>query len=131
QYRDTPYVGGMCLKAVQDAFSPPDNFRKVNWAMDAWDMEINSGAAQKNVPPKGVAVPIWFDLAGLNLARRQGGHIAISLPNGKVASASQAGKHSNLFIHNSINDLIKYYGQGIKYLGWSPWVEGVQIVKKS
>jgi hypothetical protein len=121
----------MCLKAVQDAFSPPDNFRKVNWAMDAWDMEVNSGAAQKNVPPKGVAVPIWFDLAGLNLARRQRGHIAISLPNGKVASASQAGKHSNLFIHNSINDLIKYYGQGIKYLGWSPWVEGVQIVKKS
>jgi hypothetical protein len=99
--------------------------------MSAWDMETRSGAAKTSSPPSGVAVPIWFDLTALGNDRTKRGHIAISLANGKVASASLGGYHANLYIHNSISDLMKYYGQGIKYLGWSSWLEGVQIVKAS
>jgi hypothetical protein len=129
KYRDVPYTGGLCLKATQDAFSPPDNFQKQAYAMAAWDMETRSGAAKTSLPPSGVAVPIWFDLTALGNDRTTRGHIAISLANGKVASASLGGYHTNLYIHNNISDLMKYYGQGIKYLGWSSWLEGVQIVK--
>jgi hypothetical protein len=130
KYRDVPYTGGMCLKATQDAFSPPDDFKKQEWAMQAWDMEVNSGAGKSTLPPAGVSVPVWFDLTKANTDRTKRGHIAISLANGTVASASLGGYHKNLYIHRNISDLMTFYGQGIKYLGWSTWLEGVQIAKE-
>jgi hypothetical protein len=130
QYRDVPYTGGLCLKATQDAFSPPDNFQKQTWAMQAWDMEVKSGAAQTTSPPLGVCVPIWFDLTALGADRIKRGHIAVHLADGKIASSTLGGVNNKLYIHDNINDLMKYYGQGIKYLGWSSWLEGVQIVKE-
>jgi hypothetical protein len=129
-FHDVPYTGGLCLKATQDAYSPPDNFQKQGWAMPAWDLEVKSGAGKTTLPPKGVDVPIWFDLTKLSHDRSKRGHIAISRADGSVASASLSGSWAHLYIHKNISDLIKFYGQGIKYLGWSSWLEGVQIIKE-
>lgn len=124
KFHSANYTGGWCLKAVQECFIPPDNFKKVGSATEAWQQEVKSGAAQTTLPPLGVDVPIWFSLGTTPL-----GHITISLSDGRVASSSLEGYHQQMYIHKNITDLLKFYGQGIKYLGWSCWLEGVQIAK--
>jgi hypothetical protein len=112
------YEGGLCLKFVRECFNVPA-FEAT--AMDAW----NKGHKIMGTPPFGVDVPVYF-----SLENNPAGHVAVRLADGRVASSSQAGKHSAPFYHGSIDALIKYYGQGIKYLGWSDVLGGTQIVKE-
>jgi hypothetical protein len=118
KFTPKPYEGGLCLKFVRECFGVPE-FAPT--AMDAWNKTHQITGA----PPKGVDVPVYFSL-GNNPA----GHVAVSLADGRVASSSLPGKHTVPYYHASIDALIKFYGQGIKYLGWSDKLGGVQIVKE-
>jgi hypothetical protein len=124
QYRDTYYTGGWCLAAVGRCFALTDTTHFVADAGLAWEQEVKSGAARTTRPPSGVAVPIFFSFADHSIS-----HIAVSLPDGRVASSSLTGYHTNMYIHKSITDMMDFYKSGIKYLGWSSWLEGSQIVK--
>lgn len=114
------YVGGFCLAAVRDAFGIDS---KYTTAMEDWQ----SGNQHKEAPPTGFAVPIY-----LSLGKEPAGHIAISLPDGRVASSTQAGTHQGLYIHPNLDDLVRVYAGangGASYLGWSEEVNDVNVIE--
>lgn len=113
------YVGGLCLKAVQDAYGTDHPYPT---AIAQW----NDGETQhQGSPPQGVASPIFFTMAG-----EPSGHVAINLPDGRVASSSQPGTHKGLYIHKDINDLISFYSPVYKltYLGWKEVVGTQEVI---
>ena len=81
-------------------------------------------------PPKGITVPVFF-----SLSKVPQGHVAIRLDDNYVASSSLPGYHSQGFLYkpDGIDNLVKDYTNSAngtcKYLGWSEYVAGVQVVK--
>lgn len=113
------YEGGMCLKACREVFGIP---AKYGTAMQDW----NSGVKYTSAPPPGVAVPVYF-----SLGTEPAGHIAIHLPNGRVASSTQNGIHKGLYIHPNMADLVRIYAKyngSCTYLGWSTEVNDTAVV---
>jgi len=116
-----PYVGGWCLKYVQDAFETDHPYPS---AMDAWNAGNGNHAGE--LPPAGVAVPVYFKLGSV-----PEGHVAISLSNGTVASSSLPGSNAEGFIYPNLQALIDDYGKyngGCTYLGWSEDVGTERVV---
>lgn len=114
------YVGGWCLKYVQDAYGTDHPYPT---AMAAWNAEP---LKHTDVPPLGITVPIYLALGNV-----PAGHVAIRLDDGLVASSTQAGSHPRPYLHSSLNDLIATYGKyngGATYLGWGEHVGSVRVV---
>ncbi len=112
-----PYVGGWCLKYVQDAFGTDHPYPN---PMDAWNANYGNGNHPNEQPPVGKTVPVYFALGNV-----PEGHVAISLDDGTVASSTQAGSHAEGYLHPSLQNLIDVYGQyngGCTYIGWSEYV---------
>jgi hypothetical protein len=119
-----PYVGGWCLKYVQDAFGTDHPYAS---AIDAWNANFGGGNHPGEVPPSGKTVAVYFSLGNV-----PAGHVAISLDDGTVASSTQGGSHSEGFIHPNLQNLIDIYAKyngGCTYLGWSEYVGSVQVVR--
>ena len=119
------YTGGWCLKAVADAFGVPWNLPD-RYAEALADWNANEGNHPGELPPAGVYVPVYFSLGDV-----PAGHIAIALPDGRVASSTFPGVHQGLYIHPSLNDLIAMYAPangGCTYLGWSETVDKLSVV---
>lgn len=115
------YTGGWCLKAVRDAFGIGARYAT---ATDDW----NSGNQHKEQPPGGLSVPVYF-----SLGTEPAGHVAIHLPDGKVASSTLSGTHKPLYIHPNMADMIRIYAKANRsctYLGWSEEVNNVPVVRK-
>lgn len=124
------YTGGWCLKAVADAFSIPANSpNRYASAIDDWNAEKAAGHTHSELPPKGVYVPVYFTLGTV-----PAGHVAISLPDGRVASSTQEGNHQGLYIHPNLNHLINLYAKyngSCTYLGWSETVDKLRVVNQT
>lgn len=118
---DITYTGGWCLQAVREAFGVA---AKYGTAMEDWQ----SGNQHVGTPPTGIAVPVYFSL-GIEPA----GHVAISLPDGRVASSTKNGTHKGLYIHPDLQDLVNIYAkynQGCTYLGWSTEVNDTPVIEE-
>ena len=116
------YVGGWCLKYVQDAFKTDHPYPT---ALAAWNAEPVA-TSHGEQPPLGITVPVYFSLGNV-----PAGHVAIRLSDGWVASSTLGGSHSTPYYHKSIEDLVAVYGQyngGCKYLGWGEHVCSVAVV---
>lgn len=117
------YVGGWCLKYVQDAFHTDHPYSD---AMTAWRANYGGGN-HTGVPPLGITVPVYFSLG--NLAY---GHVAIRLDDGWVASSTLDGAHAKPYYHKDLADLIAVYGKyngGCTYQGWSEFVGTTRVVQ--
>lgn len=111
------YVG-MCLAYAGRAFGITSG-PATAWL--AWQQipSVHKHANQKF--PKNVSFPVWFSGYGGD------GHVAVYTPKGIYSSPWQAGTtHAVL---SSISQLEKTYG--VKYVGWSTWIEGKQVIKES
>ncbi|MEB0288684.1 hypothetical protein QN355_19320 [Cryobacterium sp. 10S3] len=120
-----PYVGGWCLKFVQDAFGTDHPYSS---AIDAWNDNYGGGNHPGELPPAGKTVVVYFSLGDV-----PAGHVAISLDDGSVASSTQGGTHAQGFIHPNLQNLIDTYAKyngGCTYLGWSEYVGTVQVVSQ-
>jgi hypothetical protein len=122
------YTGGMCLEAVADAFGTPHVYPSAmaDWLSGEPAGDYGSGHNHHEAPPTGVSVPVYFSLGD-----EPAGHIAISLPDRRVASSTQNGTHKGLYIHPNMADLIRIYAEYHKtciYLGWSEGTENTAIV---
>lgn len=118
-----PYVGGWCLKYVQDAFGTDHPYAS---ATDAWDANYGGGNHPGELPPAGRTVPVYFSLGDV-----AAGHVAICMDDGTIASSTQSGSHAEGFIHPNLQNLIDVYGKyngGCTYLGWSEYVGTVRVV---
>ena len=119
-----PYVGGWCLKYVQDAFGTDHPYPS---AIAAWNANYGGGNHPNERPLAGITVPVYFTL-GTNT----NGHVAISLSDGTVASSAQAGSHPEGFIYPNLQSMINAYAKyngGCTYLGWSEYVGTVRVVQ--
>jgi len=117
-----PYTGGWCLKYVQDAFGTDHPYPN---ALAAWNANYG-GKNHTDLPPKGKTVAVYFWLGNV-----PEGHVAIHLDDGMVASSTQAGTHSQGYLHPNMQHMIDLYGKyngGCRYLGWSEYVGTVKCL---
>lgn len=117
------YVGGWCLKYVQDAFGTDHPYPT---ARAAWDANYGGGN-HAGEPPLGITVPIYLTINGV-----PAGHVAIRLSDGYVASSTLSGSHSTPYYHKNIQDLINTYASvygGMALLGWSEYVGSQRVVE--
>lgn len=90
-----------------------------------------------NYPQWGFAVPIWFDhwgTYGSPPTYANWGHVALWLGDGRVLTSPLLYKELDAKgvgnpIYPSIDAMMKTLGGGAKYLGWSEYMNGKQIVK--
>ena len=119
------YVGGWCLKYVQDAFGTDHPYPS---AIDAWNANYGNGNHPNEQPPS-KTVPVYFSLGNV-----PAGHVAISLDDHTVASSTQAGTHPSGYLHPNLQNLIDVYGKyngGCTYLGWSEYVGTVHVLQSA
>lgn len=115
------YIGGWCLKYVQDAYGTDHPYPT---AIAAWNAEPNK---HYDVPPLGITVPVY-----LSLGNEPAGHVAIRLDDGYVASSTLGGSHGGPYLHKSLDDLVAVYAKyngGAKYLGWGEHVGTQHVVE--
>lgn len=128
---------GWCLRQTQAVFAAPVKYAT---AREAWDNQVGRHAGE--LPPRGVSVPIWLDHWGsYGRPAKWGnfGHVATSLPDGRVLTSPLLTKHLNRWdqvkgemvgsaIYPSIQALQKDIGGSPTYLGWSEYMNGKQVV---
>lgn len=93
----------------------------------AWDENYGGGNHPGELSPTGFYVAVYFELGST-----PAGHVAIMLPDGRVASSTQSGYHTTAYIHPNLQDLIDIYAKyndGCTYLGWSEYIGKLQVVK--
>jgi len=121
---NTSYVGGLCLKFVQDSFHTDHPYPS---AIDAWNANYGGGNHPNELPPSGKTVPVYFSLGNV-----EAGHAADALDDGLIASSTQLGYHSKPYFHPNLDDLIAVYAKyngGCTYLGWSEYVGTIRVVE--
>lgn len=128
---------GWCLRFTQTAYQSPIKYLS---ARAAWDGQRGRHTAR---PPKGVSVPIWFDhwgTYGSPAYYANWGHVALWLGNGQVLTSPL--KNSQLLrwdplkgiwvgrgVYASIEAMQRDLGGNPKYLGWSEYLNGRQVVR--
>lgn len=79
--------------------------------------------------PQGVSFPVWFEWWGdLGSGRQRYDHVAVYHTDGKVWSSPLAGTGRAWFA--TIDDLVRAFGGGMKYLGWSEDISNVRVIKE-
>lgn len=123
-----PAYRGWCLKYVDDGVGAT---KRQPSAQRSYEVAANSGATRAGDPPVGFWVPIYFSLnsgayAGL-------GHVAWAFNHGNGwievhDSETRTGARS---VYRNIQEVLTWFRrQNPKYLGWSLWVDGVQVVEE-
>lgn len=92
---------------------------KYPYASADWDNNIQH--RDRNFPA-GVAVPVYFNWVGtLSGERRNWGHIAVRLPDGRIWTD---GKY-----YGSVDALSANYLSGSSYVGWGEMVNNIRVVQ--
>jgi len=107
---------GWCLWYAEEVFSTPHIY---NTAWEAWTKTKHKHLDQKF--PSSVSFPIWF--SGANGA----GHVAIFAPKGIYSSPRDFSTGHQVW--TSIAQVEQKYG--VKYVGWSEDLAGVQLIKEN
>lgn len=120
-------VRGWCLKFVDDAVNAPN---RQPTAQKSYDIESKNGNIRTGEPPVGLWVPIFFSLtkgayAGL-------GHVAWAFNhgNGWIEVHDSETRPGARPVYTNIGQVLAWFGAyAPQYLGWSYWVDGVQVVE--
>lgn len=113
-----PCTPGMCLVYVREAFGIQSKYPSASANWDASTTKHDD----RNFP-QDVWLPIWFSLDD-----NPHGHVALRQPDGSVWSASDPNANDPVH-HESINDIERYYGGKLHYLGWTEDVCDEKIVR--
>lgn len=114
---------GWCLSYARRVFGRPV-VEATAWA--GWQ---NTKFKHKNRNfPKGVSFPVWFDWWGdVGNGRHRYGHVAVVHTDGRVWSSPLSGHGRAWFA--SVDDLVRAFGGGMKYVGWSEDISGARIIE--
>jgi hypothetical protein len=121
---DVVETAGWCLQYARRVFGAP---AVESTAWQAW-MMTEHPHEDRNFPD-GVAVPVWFDWkgdVGDGFIFRYG-HAAVRAADGKIWSSPLSGRGSARF--NSVDDLTRAFGNGMKYVGWSDDISNVKVIE--
>ncbi|MFC8008922.1 hypothetical protein [Streptomyces cinereoruber] len=115
---------GLCLQFARRVFHAP---AVEGTAWEGWQ-NTKYKHSDRNFP-QDVAVPVWFDWTGdIGSGRRRYGHAAVRHSDGKIYSSPLTGYGRAWF--NSVDDLAREFGGGMKYVGWSKDISGVKVVEE-
>lgn len=115
---------GMCLSYARRAFGAPV-VEKTAW--QGWE-NAKGRHADRNFPA-GAAVPVWFDWWGQlpgDQQKYQYGHVAVRAADGRIWSSPLSGTGRAWF--NSVDDLVRAFGGGMRYVGWSRDISGKEVI---
>lgn len=112
---------GMCARFQYNVFGGRNGWGFAT-AADAWRGQANQHPGE--LPPEGVAVPIW-----LSWDKDPAWHAAVSLPDGRVLSSPVYGSKKGQQIFPTIAALIAAFGGGMHYLGWAESLDGTRVVE--
>ncbi|MFN3004973.1 hypothetical protein [Mycolicibacterium wolinskyi] len=122
---DITEKAGMCLSYSRRAFGAPA-VEPTAW--DAWTKA--KYRHEDRAFPEGVAHPVWFywknKLPGDTVAQEYG-HVAVRKADGKIWSSPLSGVGRAWF--NSVDDLVRAFGGGMRYVGWSEDISGVKVIE--
>ena len=96
----------------------------------SWDNWKNLKYKHQNRDFPDASVPVWFNWWGKlkgDLTKKQYGHTAVRDKSGRVYSSPLSGKGHAWF--NSIDDLVKAFGNGMEYVGWSEDINNIRVVQ--
>ncbi|MEW5808620.1 MAG: Ig-like domain-containing protein [Actinomycetota bacterium] len=119
---------GWCLRFVDDTVNAP---ARSGTAQLAYERQVSFGNITTGEPPVGVWVPLFFSIGSGPYAGQ--GHVAwaYNYGGGRMTirdSETQTGARA---VYTNIGQVTSWFGsQNVKYLGWSTWVDGRQIVEK-
>jgi hypothetical protein len=116
---DIPCTPGWCLVYVRETFGigPKHPTATAGWQAS------NSKHADRNFP--NAWVPVWFSLSD-----EPAGHVALRQPDGSIWSSSHPTRKRPIH-HDSLEDILSYYGKRMTYLGWTEDLEGRPVVQQS
>lgn len=117
---DTSVVAppGYCLQAVQNSFSAPWSG---STATHGWELAQRKHPGE--IPPLGIAVPLWFAMAG-----EPAGHVVDWMPDGSIYSVSDLDYQFDY--HPNLQNLLDYYGGKLTLRGWSEDLNGFNVVEE-
>lgn len=113
---------GYCLQYARRVFGAP---AVEETAHVAWN-NAKHKHHDRNFP-QGVSFPVWFDWTGdIGYGRHKYDHVAVYHTDGKVWSSPLTGRGRAWF--ESVDDLVRAFGGGMKYKGWSEDISGVKVI---
>ena len=124
--RATP---GWCLAYVDDAVNAP--VRRGSASLEYLAQKA-AGNIHEEEPPVGLWVPVFFDITNGQYAQYDHVAWAYNHGDGRI-EIHDSDVHSGIRgAYNSIAEICQWFGNaGLRYLGWSERVGGVQIVEMS
>lgn len=119
-------IRGWCLKYIGDGVGATTGRQPT--AQRSYEVEKKNGNIRTSGLPLGLWVPIYFSLS--KGAYKGLGHVAWAKNHGNYVEIHDSEVHGGgRGVYTSIAQVLSWFGNhGIKYLGWSLWVDGVQIV---
>jgi hypothetical protein len=122
---DVSAQAGLCLWYTQEILNVPHLFSTAH--------EAYLATAHKHLDrnfPDGVAVPVWFSWWGQlpgDAQKYEYDHAAVRAADGRIWSSPLTGKGHAVF--NSVDDLVRAFGGGMKYVGWSEDISNVKVAE--
>lgn len=116
---------GRCLSYARRVFGAP---AVESTAWEAWS-KVQYRHTDRSFPI-GVAFPVFFDWWGQlegDDQKYQYGHAAVQTADGKVWSSPLTGYGRAVFA--SVDDLVRSFGNGMKFVGWSEDISGVKVME--
>lgn len=120
-------IPGYCLKYVDDGVNAP---ARQPTAQMAYERQKVHGNIRTSPLPVGLWVPIFFSLNNGQYAGY--GHVAWAFNHGDWVEIHDSEVHSGARgVYRSLAQIMAWFSAlGIVYLGWSLWVDGVQIIEE-
>lgn len=120
---------GYCLQYADDVVNAP--VRRAS-AMLEYLAQRAAGNIHEEIPPVGLWVPVFFDITNGQYAQYDHVAWAYNHGDGRI-EIHDSDVHSGIRgAYNSIAEICQWFGNaGLRYLGWSERVGGVQIVEMS
>jgi hypothetical protein len=121
-------IRGWCLKYVDDGVKAP---ARQPSATAAYNVENRSGNIRTSELPIGIWVPLFYALTKgpyVGLGHVQWG---FNHGNGWIEIHDSETRTGARAVYRNINEVLAWFANhGPKYLGWSLWVDGVQVVEE-
>jgi len=117
-------LAGDCHRFAREVFGAP-RVPGLDSAWKAWNAA--PGRHPGELPPKGVAVPLWFSHYGTYgdpPTYGNWGHVIVQLTTGAFISSPGSGYGSERF--KTIAEVERYFNA--TYMGWSEGINGVRVV---
>ena len=117
-------TAGLCLQFARRVFG----LKAVEPTAHAAILNLKYLHKDRNFPA-GVSFPVWFEWWGQlpgDTKKIQYDHAAVMHADGKVWSSPLSGRGRAWF--NSVDDLVRAFGGGMKYIGWSEDISGTRVI---